>query len=475
MRFDDNEFFIEDAEGNPKALEDLKKWNVLSVKQSVNKVITEIIVCEDNIRGAVEQVSDEEIVISGNSYDYSEDFINRDIQLGKSETFFLDVFGRVVAKLNTSGDGMEVCYLIDANIVDLEEEAVKLKMCNSTGRIVVAYTAQKVWMDNVSKVEPQVIISNLQKGTEDILPQPIMVGYDEDGKVKKIDTAYNNKPENRVDIFSVIPENGENKNSFRLIYPSGTMYYRSTQKTFDGKINLTDATVIYSVPETMDNIDENDFKVAGISSLQGDSQYNCEFYSLGENSSYADICVVKGRNAIDLEKKYGVVTSVKYTIDDDNEFCNEIQFSDYSGSMTVKDYNTEMTDIKRGDFVEFSLNGENEVVSMSLVYDESSNTFELTNPTSTNFNEPRRLLFGYVYSKENNIISISKDPITGTINRTNLENHTADRYKCYMYEDSTLREITTDEILDFKHVGGSCSKVVIYTYYGEPRILVVYK
>lgn len=475
LSFDDNDFSIEDAAGTPKGLENLKKWNVLSVKQSVNKVVTEIIVCEDSVRGTVERISDDEIVISANSYEFSEDFIKRNIEIGKRGTFFIDVFGRIVAMSDSLGNGMEICYLINARIVDDDEEMVKLKMCDSSGRIVVSYTAQKVKMDNLSRVSPQVIISNFQKGTSEILPQPIMVGYDNDGKINKIDTAYNNKPSDSGNIFSVIPENGENRDSFRVVYPSGTMNYYSAQKTFDGKINLTDATIIYGVPETMTDVSDDDFKVVGIGSLRGDHQYNCEFYSLGVNNSYADICVVKGKDSVDARKKYGVVTKIKQTIDQDNEPVNEIQFTDYSGSMVGMAYNAESTGIEKGDFVEFTINRENEIISMARVYDESREIFELTNPTSAAFNEPDRLLLGYVYSKEKSIISIAKEPITGNVNRTDLENHAVDKYKCYMYEDGSLREIMPEEVLDYKHTGSSNSKIVIYTYYGEPRMLVVYK
>lgn len=475
LSFDDNEFSIKDIKGIQKDLKDLKKWNVLSVKQSVNKAVTEITVCEDSVRGTVQETTDDEIVISGIRYEFSKDIAVGDIRAGKEGTFFFDCFNKIVAMSASSGNGMEIGYLADARIVDDGEEMVRLKIYDSTGKMVILYTAEKVRMDNVPKVTPQVILSNLKKDTQAILPQVIMFGCNNEGRINKIDTAYNNKPIDSGNIFEVSPENGETQDSLRLVYPSGAMYYRSAQKTFDGKINLTDSTIIFSVPESMADVDEDDFKIVGVGSLEGDQQYNCEFYSLGENNTYADICVVKGKNSVGAVKRYGVVTKISYTIDENDELVNEIRLTDYSGSIVGRAYGDETTNIDKGDFVECSISQNNEIVSITLVYDESTKTFSPTNPIGVSFNEPRRLLLGYVYSKENNIIAVSKDPITGAVNRTDLENHTIDKYKCYGFEEDYLREIKPEEVLDYKHTGISDSKVLIYTYYGEPRMLVVYK
>lgn len=470
---EDEEYSIKDVNGSEVELDKIARWNVLSVRQSTNRVVTDITVCNKSVRGTVEMVDEDYIKISGTEYDRADTILGADLTVGKQAMFLFDAFDRLVAVSGSDVDGMYIGYLVRANMPE-DDERIWLKIYTADGKMETIYTDKKVKMDNVSGMRPSEVLTSLKKDTDGVYPQVILYGLNADGYINKIDTAYNNKPVSDMGIFNISPENGEKKNSFRLVYPTEALYYRSAQNTFDGKINLTGSTIVFNVPESLDCINEEDFKVVGMSSFEGDKQYTCDFYSYSETDIFADICVVRGNKSIGVDKRYGVVTHAKKTINDADEPITGVTITDYRGEVSAQIPSYVDVEVKRGDFIEFDIDKDNVIVDARVVYDYSERSFLLSNPTNPSFTEPRRLLFGHVYNKDKNIISVTTNPITGDVDRSELENHTIDKYKCYLFSDNELESIPPERVLDYKHSGMAYSRVVIYSYYGEPRILVVY-
>ena len=230
---EDEEFSIRDVNGAEVPLEKIVKWNVLSVKQSVNGAVTDIIVCNKSVRGTVETINEEYVKISGTVYDAADTIAGAALTLGKQAMFLFDAFDRIVAVSGSDVDGMNIGYLVKAKMLEDDiDERIWLRIYTAEGKMETIHTDKKVRMDNVSNVSPSVVLSNLKKGTDEVLPQVILYGLNKNGCINKIDTAYNNKPAYGSNIFDVPPENGERKNRFRLVYPTETLYYRKRAKYF---------------------------------------------------------------------------------------------------------------------------------------------------------------------------------------------------------------------------------------------------
>ena len=483
---DETEYDIENVYGEKISIEDLKKYDVLSVKQTQDKEYAKIILSTENISGKINTVREDYIAVDNVNYEIvGRDFYGT-LTVTASGMFLLDNNNRIVAFINSSASEMKKGYLFKGNYNDEETPTIYLRIFAETGEILRVSTTEKITIDGVRKKADEAF-EILKKGTDSLMPQLILFSMNDEGKVIKIDTPYNNAPAQKNNIYGVNPSSPETKDSLRLLLGMGSRTYWEYQMNFNGNKHISSSTVIFKVPTSFDNVSENDFAVLTPGELEGDRAYDIELYSTNANNLTADIAVTTSKGM--SSSKYGVITDIEECLNEYDEVVTKAVFTyDNKVSTIYITENTELSgvlssdsSVPNGSFVRVSIGNENNANSIYVLY--NSETKELNggkNPTGSYY-ETNRIIVGNVYNKENDVIALTlKDVEKEVIKDSDIETHIPSAFRCYEYDTTarkpSLRKITEDEIVDYMHGGRSYSKVLVYTYYGaDPRMMIVYK
>lgn len=484
---DETEYDIENIFGEKLAISDLKKYNVLSVKQTQDKEYAKIIVSTENIQGKINEINDEYIIVGETEYEIvGRDFYGT-VSAGENGTFLLDYNNRIVAFIDNSAAGLKKGYLFWGNYNDEDMPTINLKIFAETGEVLNTATTEKVVIDGVRR-DAKDAFTILKKGTDGLLPQVILFSQNDEGKVTKLDTPYNNAPADKDNMYNVSPGAAEAKDSLRVLLGMENRKYWSTQLNFGGKKNISSSTVIFKVPSDFNDFSEKDFAVLSSSDFEGDVSYDIELYSTGTNKLISDIAVTASKGV--GTSKYGILSDFITVVNEDNEVVKQAVFtSSYNKKDTI--YITDDTELSgalsadgsvpEGSFVLLSVDNDNSAKTISVRYNsETEKMINDTNPSGA-FSQNHRIVFGSVYDKENEVIAVTtKDVENEVIGDTDIETHVPSKFQCYEYDTThkkaVFKKISSDEIVDYMHGGGEYSRVLVYTYYGaEPRMMIVYK
>lgn len=195
LKFGEAVLSLKDAEykiyrnGDKATLADLIKGDVLSVAKSVDGKVIRIDATDANIMGAVETVTEDGPVISGDEYDVSA-YFNTLVQKGKQTKiksgdtgkYSLDVMGRIVyytATVQTATAG----YLVDYRYNDEESDVVlKAKIQTGKGKIE-EFTFADVVTYNGSGVKTDKLVLNAEFMTN--LATPQLIEYEAENEILK--------------------------------------------------------------------------------------------------------------------------------------------------------------------------------------------------------------------------------------------------------------------------------------------------
>ena len=465
---------IKDTNGRMLDISDIKQWDVLTVKQSDDGEITEITVCSDLVRGTIEEIIYDEfnvvkqIKISGKKYAVSELSFYGTAKVGKAGLFLLNNYGEIAAIRNIVGSLTQTGYLIDAAQAKGLDEFLYLKIFDSSNEVLYLQTASKVLVDGKDAKKASDVLDVFKNGTDSIIPQIIQYTQNESGEVSTINTAFISDKESEED--------------FRVLMPAASLYYRSAQMTFDGKINISSATQVFRVPADVTGAEDDDYKMVSSGYFDDNIPYTIEAYSTGSNTLSADIILLK-EDASSVRNRYGIIKSVSEILDDSKALIKKLLIHDYNTVITAflyDDYDTlglnngEVYDA--GDFIKYSMNQNNRIFSMTLIFDESERLMKITNPSGTAYVTNNRVAYGAVYKKEGNVFALTTDDPANPIS---TENYLLTQFKVFSYDKSArkpaVESISFENLIDYKHDMQHYSRVLVYTYYNEGRMIIEYK
>lgn len=145
---DDDKLITIVKDGKEIVSKNVKKWDVLTMKRSVNTVgeqVIDIQVCNDKVEGKITDVDkdgdDIDVVIDGKKYEVDKQLAEKeDITVKTEGVFYLDVFGRIAGMDSTSSGKIsgseQYGWLIKAYKSD-EEDAVLVKLFTQAGKVEV--------------------------------------------------------------------------------------------------------------------------------------------------------------------------------------------------------------------------------------------------------------------------------------------------------------------------------------------------
>lgn len=469
---------IVNVSGNLIAFESIPSESVLRVGFSSDGGNVKIIVSEKVVSGSITSKSNEEdyiqITIDGVEYRTISNFpYDVNLKIGSGGKFYLDS-QNLIAWVELEEKEWSYGYLIKGYYDDVEE-ALYLKIFDSSNEDITFACAEKIKIDGLQGKTGKETEALLKDGNSSLKKQMIRFKLNSDGLIKEIDTPYNSSED-----MDAKPINGESPDSLRLVYAKTNAHYSKALYSFEGKINVSRTTPIFSIPG--DEI--KNFKVKPVSVLTNDKRYNIEAYADTENGNEPSFLYMKTSLGATGDSTVGLISQVSRTIDEDNDICTKFTVETVSGSMELyykDDADPVPAVIEKGDIISFKYDNEY-ADSIKSLYKYQTKTLPNGNTEGSFGTSQLHYIFGNVYSKGNNSISITTaDVINGeTPSSSQLESVYVPVFKIFKCIDlqtktePVITEGTINDLIDYKNGGASCSKVFMATDWQWPRIIVIY-
>ncbi len=214
-------------EGKEITLSDIKENDVLVVEESADGLNVKITVCSDRLRGKIEEVSGEEILLDGTSFKIVPglESIFAGIKPGEEATFYFTHDYKLAGFGDVSKGNTDYGYLLTGGVPTegLSNSAAELKIFTTSGGVKNYKTAEKVTLngkvsrEDGKKYQGEVLMQALADASEcyqifkDVVSQPepspnstiksyfcnqvIKFATNDEGKVTDIETAYDNRLE----------------------------------------------------------------------------------------------------------------------------------------------------------------------------------------------------------------------------------------------------------------------------------------
>ncbi len=335
---DEAMYTIHTKEGKPYKLTSLKEWDVLSVQESADGMYFDITVCTDTVTGTVEQIYTENgatiLTIGDKEYEVAPAFENNtayyDVTLNYSGTFFLDMYGKIVAA-NGGIEQMKWGYLLETQTKPGFSTKFSVKMLTKdSGKIQIIEAAESYTVDGV-------------KYPNATNQAPTIDDLDDETRIVSWKLGYYDLPSNQVVRYS-LDKNGKLKTlqtsaggAFSVIHPAGVngdgeQYYADgfSANAFDNYVAMDSDTVIFQIPNMSrandHESDEEFYAVKPLSSFKNGDWYWTRAFGYNADDVTAAAVVVQRfyASATNPTGTYMVVTDVRTGLNKDGEVVDKI-------------------------------------------------------------------------------------------------------------------------------------------------------
>jgi hypothetical protein len=467
-------YSLKDTTGRDIKLSDLNMWDVLSVfKSGGTKTNIDIIVSGKCIIGTVNQITENEeieVVVNQKSYILNrgaEKLFGDIIVPGLSGKFYLDYRGRLAAM--EIALGKNIGFIMSAgNGSGLDTLSIKVFKNDKTVEIFQA--SDNIKIDGV-KCKTNDDIKSCLKNYSENMRQIIVYELNNKRQISSIDTPY----------LSV----AESQYSIKESYSKAELKWKSSMKTFSGKIILNDSTLIFETPDEESNYDDVSYYSVLVSgSLVNDQTYFVSSYNLDGDAVAAEIVnIFYNPPALNYDAPLYLIDKVTTAIDDEQNVVDKVYCMLDGNEMSFLSNNAgELSRLKSGDSVRFAVDRNGRVAAASIekffeyetkIFNEgkSGDYYTISDYTSSD-----RVVCGYVNNISGNLIQIKYgiDPAADL----GMETHAADKYKISVYDPNSNGKLyagTIKDILDIKHSGSYASFIVAKMRSGDARNLIIYK
>lgn len=462
-------------------LGDLEENDILSIAQSEDGTVIDIIVSTEQMSGTITQVSDDGYAIDGMTYPISADYAGKSLELGKEGTFYFNAFGKIVY---ASYDAVErsYAYLFETDYGSDLSSKLYLKLLTMSGTVEEKTAASKVTLNG-----QQVSAENAAAALK--ADQLIKVQYNANGEVRSIDTAYDNTSDGAplydTEEFSKDFETTEMRYLTNRFSDGTNLYY------------ITDSTPVMTVAfDVNGEVSDKECSVLNASGVfsSGSRYSNMVFYDLDADTRVPKIIVRKenvGASSVNVSSAACVVDQIYQTVDKDGMAVRGLRYyrngqlyetpvdddvvstrnNNSTDSTSVPDVfkNVAFDDLQRGDVIQFSTNTDGNISVFRPLFVQKyapADYTQLAKNTSTGYTEFPALetFYGEISGKSAQIIIMK----AGDAERIFVCNQP----KVYHYDRSrnTLELLTVNDLATwlsdgdvFVHVSQKlCQTIVIY-------------
>ncbi len=387
---------------------------------------------------------------------------------GVTVTIFLERGVIVSFREAAYGDDMKFGYLADCamNARGLSK-TLKLKIFTADGELNVFNCNSKIRVDGVSLKINDTTTSAVNLLNEIIGAKGKIIRYmlNQEGEIIDIDLPYSD---------SVAPKSALDRELLRLDYKAASkLIYRVGQKTFDGKVNINENTVLFVVAN---NENEEMYSILPVSALKNAGKYMIDSYCMGPDIviSAAGVLRIAPTSIDESPSAVSVVDKITAVLGENGEIVYKIYAFNQAGviSVLVTDKNL-LNGIGQGDIIRWQeFNGK--AFFIEEIFDAATLTQKLYS-TST-YSASLSLTYKNVYSYNDGIWQMTSKTDMSTVTRSDLTSYILSACPTYVLdsERQILQIGSEDDICDYKSTG-KYSRVFLYVSLGTPKLLVIYK
>ena len=369
---------VNEADGTPADLSDIKVWDVLTVsasKNSTGRKKIDIHIVRDTVKGKVEALGKEDgkqlITINNNEYKCAIGF-SENLNVGKRGTFYLDYRGNIVAFRSGEDDGRIYGIFYGAEKEGGLDTVIQCKIFDEYGEWVIYDIKKKVTIDGViydteKNGDSSYVLGGLNRG------ELIRFTLSDENTIIAIDTE-------RADANA-------SQGTLKQICSDKSVYYRDSifYSTEDGSFfAVNDDTVMFGVPEDLS--DELAYTTS-VGSFKTQTLYTWSYkaYAIGEsNIDIATAMVFNGlgsSGSVEDYTTFSVIKEFKWAMDEDGQRRQKIVFAnkgaDGNGvfvadnvrdSATGSVENIDYFKLQPNDIIQYAVNDKGMINDILLIY-----------------------------------------------------------------------------------------------------------
>ena len=472
-------FAIEDKTGNSLTFEDISKDAVLNVFQSYDKKYVKVVVSLEKVSGVVTRIKNAsngtQVFLESQEYLIPVGSGALIPKIGDNVNMYLDYKDYIVYTETISGE-YHVAYIFQYAILnDGFDNTLKIKVFSQNGEVSELKCADKVVCDGKRQDKIENILATLNKNWGDkasvFKPQLVMIKQNNNGEITGIDTAYVNSPY----------ENDTNTLSPNM--PKGSYTFKWTG-FLAGHGVLDSNTVIFNVPDEADvaTATEKEFSIKHMSDLVDGVGYTFEGFKTKQKVGYEQFVVLySGSNSQwDIHALPFLVSGTAVVVDEEGMPAKAlIGYNSAAETEFIAEDNVSFENIKPGMLVRLKLNKFNQIEDYTVLFDpetelDSDGKIKAEYQTNHLFNDVYGVVKGYVNDVVDGVIKIGHSD--GAVANQFASKQTA---PVLIYDRENEKVPVTsgefEEAKTYYNYGDECSIVVMQSYYGTPKLFVIYK
>lgn len=390
--------------------------------------------------------------------------------IGKSVKLSTDYFGRVAQIVIGNGD-WQWAYLANAKLSTDRafDPLMRLKVFTTAGKLEILNCADEVRVNGSKIKKPENILSSINGGADDVVPQLLRIKTNADNEI--------------AEIISLAGDGTELKRT----YSGSELTYSTAMMTLGGKAAVSSSTEIFSVPSLPAEAEEYQFTYSKAPAyLINEKKYTFDAYSSDDNDLTSEMIVVKNREVRNPDSWIvGVVDTITRRVDDNGDEYTRIvcrsastnyNATVYDNRIDINNLNGAQTgtglSLSEGDVVIYQNDSAYHAVNMRILYSRKNNTLYTSKNPSATVNASYKTIFGNVSEKDGSYIKVV--PPGGSEDDGEIFN-TALYGKLYgVDKDGKVYTATASDIYDVS-CGENSSGIIAVSSWGGATLLVIYE
>ncbi len=346
------------------SLSDLNEYDVLSIAESLDKKLYEIIVTNKNIEGKVTGKDSNSVTIDGNKYKIAANYTD-EIAIGTEGIFYLDADGKIAAVDTSSRLSSNYGYLTRAYYVNATDEAT-FRIFTKEGKEVSFEGRDKIKFNSKSGVKAKEVVSTINGESETTPMQLVTYTVNSDDQLTAINTALDNSATGEV-----------NNEKFTMNYTlTDAKFSKSLSKL--GNVRVDENTIVFDITENSD-----DYAVRSSDVFEDGQKYNAIIYDMSENYTARAIVVTNAQFNASADTDIAIVTDIMDAVNDEDEQTHMLTALSNGKEISLYAEDTDVllkgeSKLEKGDIIQYKTNSDNEIVSIRLLLDISTKDTETT-------------------------------------------------------------------------------------------------
>lgn len=374
-------------------LSDLKEYDVLSIAESLDKELYDVIVTNKSVSGKVTEIDDDGVYINGEHYKIAANY-TQSIDMNDEGIFYLDVEGKIAAVDGAKTSGDNYAYLMRAHYSN-DTEAVTFKLFTKDGKEVTLTAAEKIRFNGKSGQKATDVVKTLLGDKTAVEKQLVTFETNSDGKLVRLNTAVDNTATGNV-----------NDNVFTKNYVLNDAKFNANLNKI-GNIKIDSSTVIFDIPS--DAAGSDDYSIADISMFEDESKYDVIVFDRTDDFVAKAIIVTNANFMTNAESAIAVVNKITestsaddttteklYALSDGKEI---VLTAEESGILVKNDGKA----LECGDIIQYKTNANGEIASVRVLFDIKTKDSEMTASPVENLD----IVYGKVTQKFSSSINVS--------------------------------------------------------------------